>query len=126
MVHAALERLREICLALPEATEKPFGGHTAPAWRVRDKIFAMTAAEEHDSEDLALWCKAPPGAQEVLVGGDPERYFVPPYVGHNGWVGVRLEGSVDWDLLGGLIADSYRMTAPKRLASQVAPTISNS
>ena len=126
MVHAALERLREMCLALPEATEKPFGGHTAPTWRVRDKIFAVTGGEEHDSEDPALWCKAPPGAQEVLVGGDPERYFVPPYVGHNGWVGVRLDGSVDWELLGGLIADSYRMTAPKRLAAQVAPTISNS
>ena len=116
---AALKRLREICLALPEATEKPFGGHTAPTWRVRDKIFAMCGGE-YENEELALWCKAPPGAQEVLVGGDPQRFFVPPYVGHNGWIGVRLDRPVDWEMLGELIRDSYLMTAPKRLAAQIA------
>jgi predicted DNA-binding protein (MmcQ/YjbR family) len=108
-------RLREICLALPEATEKPFGGHTAPTWRVRDKIFGMCGGE-YEGEELALWCKAPPGAQDVLVAGDPSRYFVPPYVGHNGWVGVRLDHpGVNWDMIAALVADSYRMTAPKRL-----------
>ena len=111
----ALERLREICLALPEATEKPFGGHTDPTWRVRDKIFVMFNGADHGDE-VSLWCKAPAGAQEVLVSGDPERFFVPPYVGHNGWVGVRLDLPVDWDFVAGLVTDSYRMTAPKRLA----------
>src|SRR5437773_9809904 len=72
----ALARLREICLALPEATEKPFGGHTAPAFRVRDKMFA--SCMEYAP---AISLKAPPGAQEVLVSADPERFFVPRYVG---------------------------------------------
>jgi predicted DNA-binding protein (MmcQ/YjbR family) len=112
--------LRKICLALPEATEKPFGGHTAPTWRVRDKIFAMCGGE-YEGEDLSLWRKAPPGAQDVLVRGDPTRFFVPPYLGHKGWVGIRLDDPVDWDMLAALIADSYRMTAPKRVASQVQP-----
>ena len=116
----ALDRLREICLALPEATEKPFGGHTDPTWRVRDKIFAMYSDNHHGDGMISLQCKGPPGAQEVLVGAEPERFFVPPYVGHNGWVGVRLDlPPVDWNVLAGLIADSYRMTAPKRLLKQL-------
>ena len=110
----ALKRLRDICLALPEATEKPFGGHTDPTWRVRDKIFVMFNGTDHGDE-VSLWCKAPPGAQDVLVDGDPERFFVPPYVGHNGWVGVRLDRPPDWDVVAALVIDSYRMTAPKRL-----------
>jgi hypothetical protein len=115
----SLGRVREICLALPEATEKPFGGHTAPTWRVRDKIFAMRGGE-YEGEEPALWCKAPPGAQDVLVGADPERFFVPPYVGHNGWVGVRLDvPPVDWGIIAELVMDSYRMTAPKRLMKQL-------
>ena len=114
----ALTRLREICLAMPEATEKPFGGHTDPTWRVRDKIFVMFNNTEHDGSNCtSLWCKAPSGAQEVLVGSDPERFFVPPYVGHNGWVGVRLDRAIDWDLVTELVTDSYRMTAPKRLVA---------
>jgi hypothetical protein len=115
-VEEPIEQLRAICLALPEATERPFGGHTAPTWRVRDKIFAMSGGEEDKSDELSLWCKAPPGAQEVLVSGDPNRFFVPPYVGHNGWVGIRLDRpSIDWEMVAALVADSYRMTAPKRL-----------
>ena len=114
----ALNRLREICLALPEATEKPFGGHTDPTWRVRDKIFVMFNGVDHGDE-ISLWCKAPPGAQDILVGGDPERFFVPPYVGHNGWVGVRFDRRVDWDMVAALVTDSYRMTASKRLLKQL-------
>ena len=64
----------------------------------------------------SLWCKAPPGAQEVLVGAEPERYFRPPYVGHHGWVGAWIDGDdVDWPYAAELIDQSYRMTAPKRL-----------
>jgi hypothetical protein len=117
-----LERLREICLALPEATEKPFGGHTDPTWRVGDKIFAMYSDNHHGDGMVSLQCKAPPGAQEVLVSGDPERFFVPPYVGHSGWVGVRLGvAPVNWSVLASLITDSYRMTAPKRALKQLDP-----
>jgi hypothetical protein len=113
-----LAKVRAICLALPEASEKPFGGHTDPTWRVRDKIFAMTSSGEHGDGVFSIWCKAPPGAQDILVGGDPDRFFVPPYVGHNGWVGIRLDRpGIDWDMITVLVTDSYRMTAPKRLTA---------
>jgi len=119
---AALNRLREICLALPEAREKPFGGLTDPTWRVRDKIFAMYSDNHYGEGMVSLQCKAPPGAQEVLTGAGPERFFVPPYVGHIGWLGVRLDvPPVDWDVLASLITDSYRMIAPKRLLKQLGP-----
>src|SRR5437660_1004615 len=105
-----LERLREVCLTLPEAIES--GGVGSPSFKVREKIFAM----QHGMNGRpSLWCKAPPGAQEILVSSEPERFFVPPYVGHRGWVGAWLDVPLDWDELAGLIADSYRMTAPMRL-----------
>lgn len=63
-----------------------------------------------------MWLKAPPGAQAVLVGADPDRFFVPPYVGHKGWIGMRLAPAPDWAEVGFLVRRSYRMTAPKRLA----------
>lgn len=109
-----LKRLRQISLALPEAEEKVFGGHTTPTYRIRDKIFAMQSGH---GERPAFWCKAPPGAQSVLVGSDADRFFSPPYVGPKGWIGMYLDGTVDWDLATELIRDSYRMTAPKRLAT---------
>lgn len=109
-----LERVRSLCLALPEAVEKPFGGHTAPSFRIRDKLFVMT------SEDgLTMTMKAPPGEQEALVAAAPEHYFVPPYVGHKGWVGVRLGDDLDWEEVAELIEESYRMTAPKRLVAEL-------
>jgi predicted DNA-binding protein (MmcQ/YjbR family) len=113
------ERIGEVCLGLPEAELKPFGGHTAPAYRVRDKLFVMTS---EDGTSMTL--KARPGVQQALVGDDPERFFVPPYVGSKGWVGIRLrseDGWVDhdWDEIADLIEQSYRMTAPKRLAAQI-------
>ena len=105
--------LRTVCLALPEAVEKPFGGHTAPSFRVRDKMFAMVY------EDLsAMVCKAPPGEQQALVAADPHRYFVPAYVGNKGWVGVRLDGA-DADELTELVEESYRLIAPRTLAKSL-------
>jgi predicted DNA-binding protein (MmcQ/YjbR family) len=102
-------------MAFPEAAEKPFSGHDAPAYRVRDRMFAMMAIGDGR---ISFWCKALPGAQDVLVAGDPERFFVPPYVGHKGWIGVRLDvPGVDWDLVEELVRDSYVMTAPKRLSA---------
>jgi predicted DNA-binding protein (MmcQ/YjbR family) len=108
-----LDRLRTICLALPEAVEQ-LTWETTITFRVRGKIFAMHNA---GAEGHTLTCKAPPGMQEMLVGADPERFFVPAYVGHNGWVGERLDGDSDWDEVADLIAESYRMTAPKRLTA---------
>lgn len=115
MSEYALSNLRAICLALPETAEKESWGDT-PTFRVRDKIFAMYSLDHRDGRP-SMWCKAPPGAQEALVGSDSERFFVPPYVGHNGWIGVRFDGAVDWDEVTELVAESYSMTAPKRLAA---------
>ena len=111
-------RVRAICLALPEAVEKPFGDHTAPAFRVRDKFFAMLA-----EDGSTMNVKAAKGVQDTLLRADPERFFVPKYVGHIGWVGVRLDlrAPVDWDEMAEMIAESYCLVAPKRLAAQVAP-----
>jgi predicted DNA-binding protein (MmcQ/YjbR family) len=109
-----LARVREIALSLPEATEKPFGGHTAPSFRVRDKLFLMT------SEDgTYMTFKAGPGVQEALVAEAPDRFFVPAYVGGKGWVGARLDTDQDWDEMGELIEDSYRLIAPKRLSARL-------
>jgi predicted DNA-binding protein (MmcQ/YjbR family) len=108
------DRLRAICLALPEAVEKEAWGD--PTFRVRGKIFAM---EKRGDGRVSLWCKAPPGSQMVLVGADPERFFVPPYVGHKGWVGVRLDSKPDWEEVAALVKRSYRLIAPKRLAASI-------
>jgi predicted DNA-binding protein (MmcQ/YjbR family) len=111
-VNYPLEVLRELCLAFPEAVEG--GGVGNPSFRVRDKIFAM----QHGMNGRpSLWCKAPPGAQSVLVSAEPLRFFVPPYVGHNGWIGLWLDVDIDWDQVTELVEESYRMTAPKRLLS---------
>jgi hypothetical protein len=109
----SLSRLRPICLALPEAEERETWGE--PTFRVRDKIFCM---HRTDTGEPALWCKAPPGSQAILVGADPRRFFVPPYVGPKGWVGMRLDGKVDWREVALLVTRSYRMTAPKRLVQR--------
>jgi predicted DNA-binding protein (MmcQ/YjbR family) len=111
----ALARVRAICLSLPEATEQETWG--GPTFRVRAKIFAMP---RRDDGRLSVWCKAPAGAQALLIAADPARFFSPPYVGPKGWIGVRLDRDVDWDELTDLITDSYRMTAPKRLAATLA------
>jgi len=116
-----LDRLRKLCLALREAEEVLFGGHITPTFRVRNKIFAMYTDDHHGDGRVALWCKTPPGAQSVLISSDPDRFFSPPYVGPKGWIGVRLDRPVDWPFVADLIADSYRMTAPKRLAASLGP-----
>ena len=109
-----LERLRKVCLALPEATEKEAWGD--PTWRVRDRIFAMQKGNFEGGRP-SLWLKAADDAQGLLVEADPQRFFIPPYVGHKGWVGVYLDTSrVDWSTLSDLIEQSYEMIAPKRLA----------
>ena len=87
---------------------------------MRYKTFVMFNDGDHDGE-ISLWCKAPPGAQEVLIGADPARFYKPPYVGPSGWIGIRLEGAVDWGMVASLIDDAYRMTAPKRLLALLPP-----
>jgi hypothetical protein len=114
----ALDRLRALCLALPETTERL--SHGEPVWFVRGKKAFVMFADHHHDDRLAFWCAAPAGAQEALVGGDPERFFRPPYVGHRGWLGVYLDvPEVDWDEVAELVADAYRQVAPKSLIARL-------
>jgi hypothetical protein len=115
-----LTRLRRLCLAFPEAHEVEAWGE--PTFRVRNKLFAMFAAASnlHGAGRAAVWCKAPPGDQELMVRMAPHRFFRPPYVGPSGWIGVYLDASTDWKELRGLLEESYRMTAPKRLLVRLA------
>jgi hypothetical protein len=107
-----LERLRRLCLALPSTDEA--SNHGRPCFRVGKKSFVMFMDNHHRDGRLALWCKAPAGAQRMIVEGDPERYFVPPYVGPRGWIGARLDRKPDWTAIRALVEESYAMTAPKR------------
>jgi len=108
-------RLRKLCLALPEAHEVEAWGE--PTFRIRNKMFAMYAHpnNHHGGGRPAVWCKASPVNQRLMVEAAPDRFFVPPYVGPSGWIGVWLDGKIDWKDLGDLLADSYRMVAPKTL-----------
>lgn len=108
-----LSRLRELCLALPETTERL--SHGEPTWFVRDRKVFVTYADHHHDDRLGFWCAAPPGAQEAFVAGDPERFYRPPYVGGRGWLGVYLDVEVDWAEIAEIVADAYRVIAPKRL-----------
>jgi len=114
----ALDRMRKICMALPETTERP--SHGAPTWFIRDKkTFVMFHDDHHGDGRLAIWCAAPPGVQEMLVEQEPERFFRPPYVGHRGWLGVRLDVDVDWDEMATIAEEAYRAVAPKQLIAKL-------
>ena len=114
-----LERLRAICLAFPEVTERP--SHGAPTWFVRDKkVFATLWTHGHHQDDFPhLVCAAPPGVQQELVEAEPERFFRPPYVGGRGWIGVRLDVRVDWDEIAQICDEAYRVIAHKTLVAQL-------
>src|SRR5437867_10353570 len=107
-----LERLRAICLALPDTTEKIAWGE--PTWRVRGKLFAQLDDHHHGADHVAVWLPAPLGEQEAMIFTDPARFFRPPYVGQRGWVGVRIDRRLDWTLLATLVAQAYRQVAPPR------------
>jgi hypothetical protein len=109
-------RLAAICLALPEVTQRP--SHGAPTWFVRDKSSFVTlwADGHHDNHFPHLWCAAPPGSQAELIASAPGRFFRPPYVGHRGWIGLRLDvPGTTWDEIAELCEDAYRVIAPTRL-----------
>jgi hypothetical protein len=113
----SLERVRAICLGLPEVTERP--SHGAPTFFIRGKrSFAMVLANHHGDGRFAIWCAAPEGMQRSLVEAEPERFFVPPYVGVRGWLGVRLDGRVDWEEIAGILEDAFAEVAPPRLVEQ--------
>lgn len=115
---AALDRLREITNGFPEVTERL--SHHTPTFFIRDKKVLVHLFEDHHGDDrLAIWCAAPPGVQAELVEQEPERFFVPPYVGHRGWIGLRLDIDPDWDEVTGILDDAYRIVAPKTLVKKL-------
>lgn len=101
-----LERVRQICLALPGAEERL--SHGAPAWFAGGRQFAHFWDDHHGDGRLAIWCAAPPGMQDTLTTADPERFFVPPYVGARGWLGVRLDRDPDWAEVEHLLGYAHR------------------
>ena len=111
---ATLDRLRRICLALPETSERL--SHGAPSFFVREKkCFLMVLDDHHGDGIFGIWCAAPPGNQELLISADAARFFRPPYVGHRGWLGVRFNDGVDWDELEGIVEDAFATVAPAKL-----------
>ncbi len=110
----ALHHLKRICLALPEVSLRP--SHQTPTFFIRDKKVLCHLWDNHHGDGrLAIWCPAQPGVQSELIERESDRFFVPPYVGHRGWVGVRLDIDVDWDEIRGIVTEAYRVTAPKTL-----------
>ena len=106
-----------MCLALPDTTECL--SHGAPTFFVRGKrAFLMVLTDHHGDGRFAIWCAAPDGVQQLLVDAEPERFFVPPYVGHRGWLGVRLDRDVEWDELAGIAEDAFAEVAPAKLVDQ--------
>ncbi len=106
MTTEPLERLRAICLALPDVSERL--SHGEPTWFVRGKRAFVMFANRHHDDRVAFWCAAADGVQEALVGSAPERFVRPPYVGGRGWLGVRLDVPVDWEEITRLVQDAHR------------------
>ena len=113
-----VERIRKICLALPEANERV--SHGEPTWFAgKGKVFAMIDGHHHDSPHLSVWLPQPFGAQEALIDADPGRFFRPPYVGVSGWVGVVLDTKPDWGVVAGLVRESYLHVATAKLRKRL-------
>lgn len=114
-----LGRLSAICLELPEAQREVTGRHAA--FRVRGRTFVYFLDDHHGDGIVGLNAKAPAGGAEALIADDPERFYRPSYLGHRGWVGLRLDtGAIDWDAVTGVVVESYRLCAPKSLARAIA------
>lgn len=118
-----LAELRELCGRYPEVSERE--SHHTPTFFIRDKkVLCHLWEGNHKSAGggegaIALWCAAPLGVQAELVDQEPERFFVPPYVGHRGWIGLRLDIDLDWDEVDAILRDAYRKVAPKKLAKEL-------
>jgi hypothetical protein len=119
MPPSPLSRLRKLCLSFPQAHEVEAWGE--PTFRVKNKIFAMYAKanNHHGGGRNAVWCKAKPVNQLLMIDAAPDRFFKPPYVGPSGWIGVWLDGDCDWPELKDLLRDGYRMTAPAKLLAKL-------
>jgi hypothetical protein len=116
-VAAALDRVRAIALGLPGVTERE--SHGAPTWFAGKRAMTQFLDDHHGDGRLALWCAAPPGVQAQSVDEEPQRFFVPPYVGHRGWLGVRLDVEVDWDEVAAIMTDAFVLVAPRSLVRRL-------
>jgi hypothetical protein len=117
-VTRAVAHVRAICAGLPEVTERL--SHGSVTFFVRGKRSICHVSDDHHGDGrLALITAAPPGAQDELVRTEPERFFRPPYVGHRGWIGLRLDRDPDWDEVANLIEAAYRQVAPATLVRQL-------
>ena len=113
-----LERVSAMCLDLPEARREITGRHAA--FRVRGRTFVYFLDDHHGDGIVGLNAKAAPGAAEALIAEDPGRFYRPAYLGHRGWVGMRLDTeAVDWDEVAGFVVESYCLCAPKSLARAI-------
>jgi hypothetical protein len=108
------ERVRTICGALPDVTERP--SHGAPTWFVKDKRSFVTVWTDghHDIEYPHLWVASTPETQQELIAGNPDMFFRPPYVGHRGWIGIRLDSGPDWQEIAELLQDAHTLIASRR------------
>jgi hypothetical protein len=112
-----LARLTKICLALPEAKRECSGSHAA--FRVRKKVFAYFLNDHHGDGIVSVCAKVLPSDNTALIAAQPARFYMPAYIGPRGWVALRLDrGAIDWKEVAELVAGSYQITAPKRLAAK--------
>ena len=107
------EPIRAICMALPGVTEKL--SHGAPAFFAGRQFLMLWLDGHHDHRFPHMWCAAPPGVQDELVTTEPDRFFRPPYVGGRGWIGVRLDGEIDWEEIMIVCDEAFRTVASKKL-----------
>lgn len=114
MSNNQIDRVRTICLALPESSEKL--SHGEPTWFVKKKVFCMFANNHHGDGHIAVWLPAPSGAQAALIEADPRKFFRPPYVGVRGWIGIELKKVRDRELAAH-IRTAWRLVAPKKLVA---------
>lgn len=122
MARTISDAVREVCLSFPEAEEVP--SHGQPNFRIRGgKTFAMYTVNHHGDGRIALWLSSPPGAQEIHTQGEPKHFFVPPYVGPKGWLGVHLDKGLSWKRIAVLVREAYEKVAPPKLAAKIGKTI---
>src|SRR5580698_3702974 len=114
------QTVRAACLWLPEAEE--FVSHGSPNFRVRGKTFATYVVNHHGDGRVALWLNAPAGAQELYVGAEPRHFFIPPYVGPRGWLGVVLDQGIAWKRVADLVREAYEKVAPADLRARIGKT----
>lgn len=117
MTEDPISALRRLCLGFPEVGERL--SHGEPAWFVQGRKMFVTCSDHHHDDRVGFWCAAPPGDQQSMVDASPDRFFVPPYVGHRGWVGVYLDVPIDWDEIAEIVEDAYRVVAPSRLSAML-------